>query len=132
MSVFLLGGHFHNESSFWGKSFCWVFDLLVRCQSSCWQSIFRMSLLSGAGLPVGFLTVGLLICYLGVSLPAGKAFCLVYLVPGPILAWPARQPSPECPFSRARARARACARVKRLILFGFFGSWASIGLAGLA
>ncbi len=69
MSVFLLGKHFLNESSFWGKSSCWNRDLLFGCQSSCWECIFIISLLSGASLPVGFL-----ISCLGVILPVGKKF----------------------------------------------------------
>ena len=64
-----LGTHFHKKSPFWGKDCCWVVDLLFGCQSSCWENISSKSLLSGAGLSVGFVT-----SCLGAVLPVGKTF----------------------------------------------------------
>ena len=64
-----VGKKFLNESSFWGRSFCWVCDFLFGCQSSCREDILLISLLSGSGLSVGFV-----ISCLGVGLPVGKTF----------------------------------------------------------
>ena len=82
MSVFLLGRYFFNEASFWDKSSFWVLDFLFGCQSSCWEDIFLIGLLSGASLPWGFsipslgvsLPAGFLISYLSFSLPVGAHF----------------------------------------------------------
>ena len=60
---------FHKKSPFWGKDCCWVVDLLFGFQSSCWENISLKSLLSGAGLSVGFV-----ISFLGAVLPVGKTF----------------------------------------------------------
>ena len=46
----------HRLMLFWDESCYWGFGFLFGCQSSCWDAIFLMSLLSGAGVPVGFLT----------------------------------------------------------------------------
>ena len=67
MSVLLLGKHFHNKSPFWDNYSCRVFDLMSGCLSSCWEDIFLMSLLSGAGLSDGFV-----ISCSGFSLPVDK------------------------------------------------------------
>ena len=86
-----------DESSFWGKSSCWVCDLLFGCQPSCWEYIFIISLLYEASLPVGFLIcclmnllswsslpVLILICCLGVNPPAGN--WQIFLLQSSILA----------------------------------------------
>ena len=69
VSALLLGRHFLHASSLSGKSSCWIGDLPFGCQSSCWEGIFIISLLSGATIPVGCL-----ICCLGVCLAVGKTF----------------------------------------------------------
>ena len=62
-----VGKAFSQRVFFQSKSSFSDVDLLFGCQSSCWEDIFIMSLLSGAGLSVGFV-----ISCLGVSLPVGK------------------------------------------------------------
>ena len=50
---------FLDDSSFWGKFSCWIWDLPFGCHSHCWESISIISLiiclLSGTNIPVGFL-----------------------------------------------------------------------------
>ena len=62
--VYLFGGHFHNESSFWVRSSCWVFESLVGLSSTCLGGIFIMSLLSGSSLPVECLNPSWALVYL--------------------------------------------------------------------
>jgi hypothetical protein len=71
VKIYLFGCNFLNKPPFWGRSVNWILDLIFGCGSTCWGTIFLISLLSGAGLSVGFL-----ICFLGEGLPL-SAGCLI-------------------------------------------------------
>ena len=62
-------GHFHNESSFWVRSCCLGFELMVGLWCNCLKDIFTMSVLSGSGLTVWVLNLSL-----GFGLPAEGHF----------------------------------------------------------
>ena len=54
--VHLLGDNFHNEFYVWVKASCSIFEFVVGCWSTCWGTVFIMSLLSGSSLPVWYLS----------------------------------------------------------------------------
>ena len=79
LGVSPLGKTFSQWVFFWGEYSGWVFDFLFGCQSSCWEDIFLMRLLSGASLPAVFLN-----SCLGFGLPAagGAGIFLLRLLSG--------------------------------------------------